>query len=73
MYKPSYYGCITDKEMRHIFRSDTHVELSLISSRRKNLVEAAQVLNKVRVCVHAKIYVCVCLFMIDMTGIQWSS
>lgn len=47
IYKPSYYGSVTEDKLRLLFRSDTHVELPLISSRRANLLEAAQVLNKV--------------------------
>lgn len=46
IYRPSCYGSISTKQMQQIFRSETHVELPLLSSRRKNLIEAAQVLNK---------------------------
>jgi hypothetical protein len=47
VYRPSYYVNISEDELGRIFRSDTHVMLPLISSRRENLIEAAQVLNKV--------------------------
>lgn len=47
IYRPSCYGSISTKQMQRIFRSETHVELPLLSSRRSNLIEAAQVLNKV--------------------------
>lgn len=47
IYKPGYYGNISEEKMRLIFRSDTHVDLPLLTSRRKNLLEAAQVLKEV--------------------------
>ena len=47
MHKPSFYGSITTEQMKSIFKSDSHVQLPLLSSRMDNLHEAARVLDKV--------------------------
>ena len=49
IFKPSYYATISEASLETIFKSDTHVQLPLIGQRRKNLLEAASVLNEVRV------------------------
>lgn len=47
IYKPSYYGKVSQEKLELVFRSETHVELPLIGHRRANLWEAAQVLEEV--------------------------
>ena len=47
IYKPSYFGSVSEEKLRQIFMSETHVELPLIGRRKANLWEAARVLNKV--------------------------
>ncbi len=47
VHKPSFYGKVTDRELRSIFRSETEVQLPMIEKRRENLHEAAKVLNEV--------------------------
>ena len=47
VHKPEFYGSVTQEEMEHIFRSDSHVELPLLKKRRSNLHEAAAVLYEV--------------------------
>ena len=47
IYEPSFYGSITEQQLRSIFRSETHIEMSLIVARVQNLHEAASVLMKV--------------------------
>lgn len=49
VYKPSYYGSVSEEKLRQVFKSETHVELPLIGRRKDNLWEAARVLNKVSV------------------------
>ena len=47
IYKPSFYGSISEETMRSVFRSETDISLPLIGWRRRNLIEAASVLEKV--------------------------
>ena len=47
IYKPSYYGKVSESQLRSIFRSETSVELPLIGKRLENLHETAKVLNEV--------------------------
>ena len=65
IHKPEFYGVVTREQMEDIFKSDTHVHMSLLDKRRNNLHEAAQVLNQVTrkyesVCVYI---MCVCIHM----------
>ena len=55
VHKPSFYGSVTMEQLKHIFRSDSHVQLPLIEERCRNLHEAAVVLNQV-----SALYVIVC-------------
>ena len=47
IHKPEFYGTVTMEQMENIFRSDSHVNLSLLEKRRANLHEAAAVLKEV--------------------------
>ena len=47
VHKPEFYGTVTEEQMEDIFKSDTHVKMSLLEKRRSNLHEAAAVLNQV--------------------------
>lgn len=47
VHKPSFYSSVTKEQMEHIFRSDSHVQMPMLDERRKNLHEAASVLNQV--------------------------
>ena len=52
VHKPEFYGTVTQGQMEHIFRSDSHVQLPLLEKRRTNLHEAAAVLKEVSRCIH---------------------
>ena len=69
IHKPEFYGTVTREQMEDIFKSDTHVQMSLLEKRRSNLHEAAAVLNQVTrkyesesVCVCAHDIVCMNMF-----------
>ena len=47
VHKPEFYGALSEALMEDIFKSDSHVQLSLIEKRRSNLHEAAAILNQV--------------------------
>ena len=65
VHKPEFYGAVTREQMEDIFKSDSHVQMSLLEKRRSNLHEAAAVLNQVEesvcVCVCVYMYVCTCV------------
>ena len=51
IYRPSFYGDITENQLLSIFKSETHIEMPLLAPRVKNLHEAAAVLAKV-LCIY---------------------
>jgi hypothetical protein len=63
VHKPEFYRAVTMKQMGEIFKSDTHVKMSLLEKRRSILHEAAKVLNQVREYIILRVYMYIIIIM----------